>query len=93
VKYIPYSCQSITPEDVDAVTTVLRSQYLTQGPVIPAFEQAFSALQQIPHIELMTMQRDAFLSSEGDAWFYRNKATLESRDSSQHPVRAKVGKE
>jgi UDP-4-amino-4,6-dideoxy-N-acetyl-beta-L-altrosamine transaminase len=49
VKYIPYSCQSITPEDVDAVTTVLRSEYLTQGPVIPAFEQAFSALQQIPH--------------------------------------------
>jgi dTDP-4-amino-4,6-dideoxygalactose transaminase len=50
VKYIPYSCQSITPEDVDAVTSVLRSsEYLTQGPVIPAFEQAFSALQQIPH--------------------------------------------
>jgi UDP-4-amino-4,6-dideoxy-N-acetyl-beta-L-altrosamine transaminase len=49
VNYLPYSCQSITPEDVDAVTTVLRSEYLTQGPVIPAFERAFSALQQIPH--------------------------------------------
>jgi UDP-4-amino-4,6-dideoxy-N-acetyl-beta-L-altrosamine transaminase len=37
---IPYGRQEITQEDIDAVVRVLRSEYLTQGPVVPAFEQA-----------------------------------------------------
>ena len=36
---IPYGKQDISQEDVDAVVAVLRSDYLTQGPVIPRFEQ------------------------------------------------------
>lgn len=36
---IPYGRQDITPEDVDAVVEVLRSDYLTQGPAVPRFEQ------------------------------------------------------
>lgn len=36
---IPYGRQDITQEDVDAVVEVLRSDYLTQGPVVPRFEQ------------------------------------------------------
>ncbi len=47
--FIPYSCQSITPEDIEAVTVVLRSEYLTQGPVVPAFEAAFAKVHQVPH--------------------------------------------
>lgn len=39
---IPYGRQDISEEDVQAVIDVLRSEYLTQGPVVPAFEKAVS---------------------------------------------------
>lgn len=35
---IPYGRQDITEEDIQAVVDVLRSDFLTQGPAIPAFE-------------------------------------------------------
>lgn len=37
---IPYGRQDITEADIIAVTDVLRSDYLTQGPAVPRFEQA-----------------------------------------------------
>lgn len=35
---IPYGKQDVTDVDIDAVVSVLRSEYLTQGPVVPLFE-------------------------------------------------------
>ena len=37
---IPYARQSISPEDINAVVEVLRSDWLTQGPAIGRFEAA-----------------------------------------------------
>lgn len=37
---IPYARQSINESDIDSVLEVLRSDWLTQGPIIPKFEQA-----------------------------------------------------
>lgn len=37
---IPYGRQEITQTDIDAVVAVLRSDFLTQGPAVPLFEQA-----------------------------------------------------
>lgn len=37
---IPYGKQDITQDDVDAVVKVLTSDYLTQGPMVPKFEEA-----------------------------------------------------
>lgn len=37
---IPYGRQEVTKEDMLAVAEVLQSDYLTQGPTVPAFEQA-----------------------------------------------------
>ncbi len=37
---IPYGRQDINQADIDAVVAVLRSDFLTQGPVVPAFEKA-----------------------------------------------------
>lgn len=39
---IPYGRQNITDEDIQAVTDVLKSDYLTQGPKIAEFEAAFA---------------------------------------------------
>jgi UDP-4-amino-4,6-dideoxy-N-acetyl-beta-L-altrosamine transaminase len=36
---IPYGRQSISEDDIQAVVDVLRSDFLTQGPVVPQFEQ------------------------------------------------------
>ena len=38
--FVPYARQSINEEDIAAVTNVLRSDFLTQGPAVPAFEHA-----------------------------------------------------
>jgi len=43
MKPIPYGRQTISQEDIDAVSTSLQSDYLTQGPTISAFESTFSA--------------------------------------------------
>lgn len=37
---IPYGRQDINQQDIDAVIKVLKSDFLTQGPQVPAFEQA-----------------------------------------------------
>jgi len=37
---IPYGRQDISQQDIDAVTEVLQSDFLTQGPKVPAFEQS-----------------------------------------------------
>ena len=47
--FIPYSCQAISEEDIAAVTAVLRSEYLTQGPAVPAFEAAFASRHGVAH--------------------------------------------
>lgn len=36
---IPYGRQEINQQDIDAVVEVLKSDYLTQGPVVPEFER------------------------------------------------------
>lgn len=36
---IPYGRQDISQQDIDAVLEVLQSDFLTQGPKVPAFEQ------------------------------------------------------
>ncbi len=42
-KRIPYGRQWVFAEDIDAVQEVLRSDWLTQGPVIEEFENALAA--------------------------------------------------
>ncbi|HEV3228209.1 MAG TPA: UDP-4-amino-4,6-dideoxy-N-acetyl-beta-L-altrosamine transaminase [Solirubrobacteraceae bacterium] len=45
---IPYGRQTIDDQDVQAVTEVLRSDWLTQGPAVLDFEQAFAAACDVP---------------------------------------------
>lgn len=46
---IPYGRQSIDESDIAAVVAVLQSDFLTQGPVLPAFEQAFAQRVKVPY--------------------------------------------
>ena len=44
IPFIPYGRQSINAEDEQAVIDVLRSDYLTQGQVLPEFESCLCAI-------------------------------------------------
>ncbi|MCX7628516.1 MAG: UDP-4-amino-4,6-dideoxy-N-acetyl-beta-L-altrosamine transaminase [Methylophilaceae bacterium] len=46
---IPYGRQDISQADIDAVVEVLRSDWLTQGPVIPRFEAVVAEYCQARH--------------------------------------------
>ena len=43
---IPYGRQQIDASDIAAVVDTLQSDFLTQGPKVPAFEQAVAGLCQ-----------------------------------------------
>ena len=42
-KFLPYGRQAVTESDINAVVEVLRSHFLTQGPVVPNFEKKVAA--------------------------------------------------
>lgn len=42
-KKIPYGKQEISSEDIDCVIDVLKSDFLTQGPLVPKFEETLSS--------------------------------------------------
>ncbi len=46
---IPYGHQSIGEEEIAAVVEVLRSDFLTQGPVVERFEEEFARVVGAPH--------------------------------------------
>lgn len=46
---IPYGRQDINQADIDAVVEVLSSDFLTQGPMVPKFEDAVRAYCKAPH--------------------------------------------
>lgn len=46
---IPYGGQDISQSDIDAVVAVLQSDFLTQGPAVPRFEQAIAAHIGVTH--------------------------------------------
>jgi UDP-4-amino-4,6-dideoxy-N-acetyl-beta-L-altrosamine transaminase len=43
MSFIPYGKQSISDDDIAAVVAVLRSDFLTQGPIVPEFEKTVAA--------------------------------------------------
>lgn len=46
---IPYGRQDITRADIDAVVAVMQSDFLTQGPMVPKFEQAVASYCDATH--------------------------------------------
>ncbi len=56
---IPYGRQEITDDDIEAVLSVLRSDFLTQGPVVPRFEQAVASYTSAAHAVAMNSATSA----------------------------------
>jgi UDP-4-amino-4,6-dideoxy-N-acetyl-beta-L-altrosamine transaminase len=46
---IPYGRQEISQADIDAVVSTLKSDFLTQGPMVPRFEQSVSLHAEVKH--------------------------------------------
>jgi len=49
MSYIPYGRQDIDDSDIAAVVDVLKSDFLTQGPIVPRFEQEVARYCGVPH--------------------------------------------
>lgn len=56
---IPYGRQDISESDIQAVVDVLRSDYLTQGPVVPAFEKSVADYCGVQHAIAMNSATSA----------------------------------
>lgn len=50
IPFIPYARQSVSTEDIEAVVRVLGSDWLTQGPEVPRFEQAIAGYCGLDHV-------------------------------------------
>ena len=57
--FVPYARQSISEEDIAAVAEVLRSDFLTQGPVVPNFENAIAKYCKSKHAVAMNSATSA----------------------------------
>ncbi len=49
MQHIPYGRQDITSADIDAVVAVLQSDFLTQGPIVPKFEETVAGYCNVKH--------------------------------------------
>jgi len=47
--FLPYGKQSIDESDIQAVTEVMRSDWITRGPKVKAFEEALAEYCQMPY--------------------------------------------
>lgn len=56
---IPYGRQDINQADIDAVVEVLRSDFLTQGPMVPAFEKNIANYCNAEHAVAMNSATSA----------------------------------
>lgn len=56
---IPYGRQDISDADVAAVAAVLKSDFLTQGPAVPAFEKALAKYCGVKHAVAMNSATSA----------------------------------
>lgn len=56
---IPYGRQDVSEADIQAVVDVLRSDYLTQGPAVPAFEKSIADYCGVPHAIAMNSATSA----------------------------------
>lgn len=79
---IPYGRQDICQQDIDAVVDVLQSDFLTQGPKVPQFEEAVARKVGATHALAMNSATSALhvaclaLRLEKDDWLWTTPITF-----------------
>jgi dTDP-4-amino-4,6-dideoxygalactose transaminase len=68
--YIPYGRQDISQADIDAVVSVLQSDWLTQGPTIERFERVVADYCGAKYAVAVPVQRRYFTSHGGQSKAY-----------------------
>lgn len=81
-KTIPYGKQDISQDDIDSVVEVLKSDFLTQGPKVPAFEEELVRYANAKHAVAVNSATSALHIaclalgvSEGD-WVWTSPVTF-----------------
>lgn len=59
MQMIPYGKQDISQDDIEAVVRVLRSDFLTQGPVVPEFEKQVATYCGAKHAQAVNSATSA----------------------------------
>jgi UDP-4-amino-4,6-dideoxy-N-acetyl-beta-L-altrosamine transaminase len=93
---IPYGRQEITQADIKAVVDVLESDFLTQGPMVPAFEKELIAHSGVKHALAMNSATSALHVAclalglgEGD-WLWTSPVTFVASANAGVYCRAKI---
>lgn len=79
---IPYGKQEISQGDIDAVIDVLKSDFLTQGPQVPAFEKALTDYTGVSHALAVNSATSALhiacmaLGLGGGDWLWTSPVTF-----------------
>ena len=94
-KHIPYSRQTIDDSDIRAVTEVLKSDFLSQGPSIRAFEAALRDYLNVKHAIVCSNGTSAlhlsYLASElQSATVFTTPITFAATSNMLHAVGAKI---
>jgi UDP-4-amino-4,6-dideoxy-N-acetyl-beta-L-altrosamine transaminase len=56
---IPYGRQNILSEDIEAVVEVLKSDFITQGPMVPQFEEYLSQICEAKYVTVVNSATSA----------------------------------
>lgn len=81
-EYIPYGRQDISEADIQSVVDVLRSDWLTQGPAVPRFEQTVAQYCGAEHALAMNSATSALhlaclaLGLASDDWLWTSPNTF-----------------
>lgn len=59
MNFIPYGRQNISQADIDAVVNVLKSDFLTQGPQVPSFEESIKDAVDVQYAYAMNSATSA----------------------------------
>ena len=94
-KHIPYSRQTIDDSDIQAVTEVLKSDFLSQGPKIREFEAALREYLNVKHAVVCSNGTSAlhlsYLASElQSATVFTTPITFAATSNMLHAVGARI---
>jgi len=93
---IPYGRQDISQDDIDAVVKVLRSDFLTQGLIVPRFEEAVAQYCHVQHAVAVNSATSALhiaclaLDLGPGDWLWTSPNTFVASANAAHYCGAKV---